>query len=263
MTEAATVVLVHGAWHGAWCWQKVVPALEAQDVPVVAIDLPGHGDDTGPLTDLAGDAAALRRVLDAVDGDAVVCGHSYGGAVVSEGAAGHRAARHLVFLTAFPVAVGESCTSVATVDLGIDVGESLLGPALVFHDDDTVTLDPAAVVPALFHDCSPGDVDFATVRLGPQARAELFGVATRAAWETIPSTYAVCTEDRAVLPALQRVLARRATHVVEWPTSHSPFLSRPDLVADLLARLARLVGRNEVPEPPGSARLPASNREDR
>jgi pimeloyl-ACP methyl ester carboxylesterase len=263
MNEPATVVLVHGAWHGAWCWHKVVPALEAQDVPVVTIDLPGHGDDTGPLTDLAGDAAALRRVLDTIDGDAVVCGHSYGGAVVSEGAAGHPVARHLAFLTAFPLAVGESCTSLAAVDVGPDAGESLLGPAIVFHDDDTVTLDPAAVMPALFHDCSPGDVDFATARLGPQAKAELFGVATRAAWETIPSTYAVCTEDRSVLPALQRVLARRATHAVEWPTSHSPFFSRPDLVVGLLAGLAHPLARSQVPHPAGSARLPASNREDR
>jgi pimeloyl-ACP methyl ester carboxylesterase len=261
--SAATVVLVHGAWHGAWCWHKVIPALEAQDVPVIAIDLPGHGDDTRPLTDLAGDAAALREVLDALDGDAVVCGHSYGGAVVSEGAADHPAARHLVFLTAFPLAIGEACTSVAGIDLGPDDGTSLLGSTLVFGDDETISLDPLTVSPALFHDCEQVDVELARRRLGPQARAELFGVATRAAWETIPSTYAVCTEDRAVLPALQRHLAERASHVVEWPTSHSPFFSRPDLVVDLLARLARPSDGDRMPLSAGSARLRASTREDR
>ena len=69
--------------------------------------------------------------------------------------------------------------------------------------------------------------------------AELQGVVTKAAWHDVPSTYVVCTEDRAVGVGLQRVLAQRCTRSIEWPTSHSPFLSRPELVADLLIDLAR------------------------
>ena len=56
----ARVVLVHGAWHGAWCWAPVVDLLRAEGVDVVAVDLPGHGADRGPLTDLHGDAARVR-----------------------------------------------------------------------------------------------------------------------------------------------------------------------------------------------------------
>ena len=244
--RAPTVVLVHGAWHGAWCWHKVVSLLEAQDIPVIAIDLPGHGADTRSLTDLAGDAAALRATLDSVDGDAVVCGHSYGGAVVTEGAAGHPAARHLVYITAFALAVGESCASAATESVTAEAGESLLGPALISHDDGTLTLDPEASIAALYHDCDRADIGLALAHLGPQARVELSGVATQAAWTTIPSTYAICTEDRGVSPALQRALAGRTGQVVEWPTSHSPFLSRPDLVADLLAGVASGVAGAEI-----------------
>jgi pimeloyl-ACP methyl ester carboxylesterase len=232
----ATVVLVHGAWHGAWCWEKVVGLLDDAQVPSIALDLPGHGASVEPLTDLGGDAAALRNVLDQLDA-AVVCGHSFGGAVVSEGA-DHPAARHLVFLAAFPIAPGESVMDAAAAEVARDAGASELGTAMHFADDGTVTVDPELALPALFADCAADDAAKAVARLGPQAVAELRGTATRAAWKNVPSTYVVCTEDRAISPALQRVLAQRCTHTIEWPTSHSPFLSRPELVADLLTALA-------------------------
>jgi pimeloyl-ACP methyl ester carboxylesterase len=233
----ATVVLVHGAWHGAWCWEKVIGLLDDAGVPSVALDLPGHGDSTEPLCDLAGDAAALRRVLDGLD-DVIVCAHSYGGVVASEGAAGHPGVRHLVFISSFPVDVGESATSAATnaPDRGVESTE--LANAMVSHGDGTSSLDPSVAPSALYADCDDDDAAKATARLCRQSWAELQGVATRAAWKDIPSTYVVCTQDRAVPPALQHVLARRCTRTLEWPTSHSPFLSRPELVADLLVELA-------------------------
>jgi pimeloyl-ACP methyl ester carboxylesterase len=234
---APTVILVHGAWHGAWCWEHVVPLLDDAGVASRALDLPGHGDSLEPLSDLAGDAAALRSVLDDVD-EAVVCGHSYGGAVISEGAAEHPAVRHAVFVAAFPLAVGESCVNAAEGELPPSDGTTDLGAAFVRHDDGSITLDPERALPLLFGDCAPDDAAKAIARLGPQSWAELAGVATRAVWKQAPSTYAVCTEDRAVAPAFQRALARRCTRTVEWPTSHSPFLSRPELVADLLVEIA-------------------------
>jgi hypothetical protein len=74
----ATVVLVHGAWHGAWCFDRVMPLLREANVPAVAVDLPGHGQDRGPFTDLHGDASRVLAVLDGIDGDVVLLGHSYG-----------------------------------------------------------------------------------------------------------------------------------------------------------------------------------------
>jgi pimeloyl-ACP methyl ester carboxylesterase len=232
---AATVVLVHGAWHGAWCWSKVVDGLRAAGVPVVAIDLPGHGESPEPLGDLLADAAALRQTLDGLD-DAVVCGHSYGGAVVTEGAADHPAVRHLVFVAAFPLAPGESCSASVTLPEPVDM--SRLSEA-IRDDDGVLTIDPDAAVDAFYHDCSPGDVELALRSLGPQRRASLETTVRRASWEGRPSTYAVCTDDRAVPVPLQRVLAERTTEVVDWPTSHSPFLSRPELVTSLLTARAR------------------------
>jgi pimeloyl-ACP methyl ester carboxylesterase len=77
----ATPVLVHGAWHGAWCWERAAVALAADGINAVAIDLPGHGNDPGPMGDLHGDAAHAAAVLDALGGPVVLAGHAYGGAV--------------------------------------------------------------------------------------------------------------------------------------------------------------------------------------
>lgn len=232
----ATVVLVHGACHGAWCWDKVVAGLSDRGVPSVAVDLPGHGESREPLGDLAADAAALRAALDGID-RSVVCGHSYGGAVITEGAAEHPAVQHLVYVTAFALLPGESTMAAATDGSEVDTATKL-GDAMAFADDGTVTFQAPAVIDALYHDCTPADVAFALAHLGPQSVSSLGSVATRAAWQTIPSTYVVCTEDRGLPPSLQRRLAARATTTLEWPTSHSPFLSRPELVVDLLAGIA-------------------------
>ena len=86
-----------------------------------------------------------------------------------------------------------------------------------------------------YNDCSDEVADWAIARLGPQRIETLSQAPGPRRGVSKPSTYAVCTADNIVHPGLQRVLARRADHVVEWPTGHSPFLSRPELVADLLA----------------------------
>jgi pimeloyl-ACP methyl ester carboxylesterase len=234
---AATVVLVHGAWHGAWCWGKVLPLLYARDVRWVAVDLPGHGTNHDPLTDLAGDAAFLHATLDELDRDAIVCGHSYGGAVVTEGAA-HPRASHLVYLTAFQLEPGESCANAVADDVSPEDGRTELGDAIRRGDDGITTLDPDMAGRIFYNDCADHEVAWALERIGPHRIDALTQPATRAAWHDRPSTYAVCTGDRAVTPAVQRALSRRADDVVEWPTGHSPFVSRPELVADLLAALA-------------------------
>ena len=106
------VVLVHGAWHGAWCWASLQAELERRGVPSLAVDLPGHGASTAPLSDLYGDAAEVSNVLtmlrDRGVTDPVLVGHSYGGAVITE--ASHRTplASHLVYIAAFALNSGES-----------------------------------------------------------------------------------------------------------------------------------------------------------
>jgi pimeloyl-ACP methyl ester carboxylesterase len=239
---AATVVLVHGAWHGAWCFDRVVDRLSAAGIESVAVDLPGHGADPGPLGDLHTDATRVREVLDSIDGECVLLGHSYGGAVITE-AGVHPSVRHLVYLTAFALDAGESCMSAAVdesaeLDLSYE-GKPNLVDAFVWNDDGTISLTSDGAAACLFQDCDAEATAWAIARLGPQPGVTFGDIPTALAWRERPSTYVVCTDDLGVHPDLQRVMAKRCTNTVEWPTSHSPFLSAPDRVADLAADLAR------------------------
>ena len=236
-----TVVLVHGAWHGAWAWERVIPLLAAADIECLAVDLPGHGDDDGPFGDLDSDIARVHQTLDQLHGDVVLVGHSYGGAVITE-AGVHPAVQHLVYIAAFALKDGESCTSAATTDVEARQvshdGRPNLGAGFVMSSGDMINLDPSSAAECLYNDCNAETVDWALAHLGPQPLVTLQGTPKMMAWRTKPSTYVVCLEDMAVHPDLQRIMARRCGEVVEWPTDHSPFLCRPDLVAELLVDLA-------------------------
>jgi pimeloyl-ACP methyl ester carboxylesterase len=236
---AATAVLVHGAWHGAWCFDRVMPLLSEAGVRAVAVDLPGHGNDPGHFTDLSGDASRVREVLDQIQGEVVLLGHSYGGAVVTE-AGVHRAVRHVVYLCALALSEGESCVAAAvqeSANLSHD-GRPSLVDGWVVHPDGTTTLTPDGAAACLYHDCDYETVRWAVSRLGPQLMANLSQVPAAIAWRERPSTYVVCADDQTIHPGLQQLLARRCTRTREWPTGHSPFASQPQLVAGLLAELA-------------------------
>jgi pimeloyl-ACP methyl ester carboxylesterase len=238
---AESAVLVHGAWHGAWCWERVVSGLSEQGVRVVALDLPGHGADAGAMTDLHGDADRVVEALDRLDGPTVLVGHSYGGAVITE-AGDHPLVERLIFIAALVLAEGESCVEAATeesVAAGIDwEGRPNLSEGFIVGPDETVRLDPQVAAQCLYNGCDDKTVAWALNRLGPHPLRNLQQTPARIAWRRKPSTYVVCTEDLGVHPDLQRVFAGRCSSAIEWPTGHSPFLSDPKRVAGLIAEVA-------------------------
>ena len=236
----ASVVLVHGAFHGGWCWTKVVDGLTAEGIEVVAVDLPGHGvGDTRAIGGLHGDAYAVREVLHETPGPIVLVGHSYGGAVISEAADGRPDVVHLVYLAAVVPDKGEGIGG-ASADVPPDDGEFTITGAFVPTDDGTAVRVADELVREIFyHDCTDADVAFAQERLSAQTTQSFADTLEGAAWRDIPSTYVLCSDDRTVPPPLQRANAARTGAVVELPTSHSPFFSQPRLVVDLLASIAR------------------------
>jgi pimeloyl-ACP methyl ester carboxylesterase len=229
------IVLVHGAFHGAWCWDRLRRVLDERSLPSIAVDLPGHGSSTLPLGDLQADAHHVAKLLADIDDEVVLVGHSYGGGVITE-AAGHADnVGHLVYVAAICADVGESVARSVVVE---DLPRPELNDALVVADG-IITVDPERAESVFYHDCEPADVATAIERLSPQKSASLTQPVTVAAWRTVPSTYILCREDRAIPAALQAVLAKRCNSVVELDASHSPFLSMPEAVADILEPLAR------------------------
>ena len=139
-----TLVLVHGAWHGAWAWQPLERELQRRGVATAAVELPTVGDATA---DLPADVAVLRDAVAAVDGPVVLVGHSYGGVVVTEAATGLDQVQSLVYVTAFAPDAGESLLDQVTygpLEWIVPAGEGLLGVAAerardLFYAD----IDPA------------------------------------------------------------------------------------------------------------------------
>src|SRR4051794_26982751 len=184
-----SIVLVHGAWHHAGCWDQVLPLLADAGVEATAIDLPGHGDSTEPFGDLHGDADSVRRFLDNGDGPVVLVGHSYGGAVITDAGAHSRVA-HLVYVCAFQLDEGESCSAAAT-DAAVEPAD-VDGAISISDDGAWLAFDESKAREVFYGDCSPEAVANATAQLTKQPLATLMQQPREIAWRERPSTYVVC-----------------------------------------------------------------------
>jgi pimeloyl-ACP methyl ester carboxylesterase len=216
----AEVVLVHGAWHGAWCWDKVVAELDRRDVTSTAVEL--------PLSGFEDDVAAAREVIEAAGRGAVVCGHSYGGLVISAAASGATGVARLVYLAALMAEQDEDVADLVGAD------SSPLMQAVVFDENGYISIDPARIHEIFYADSSAEEADRCAQLFRAMPATSISAHAGLPAWLSLPSTYVVCGNDQAIPPASQRRMAVRATSIVEWPCDHSPFLTRPADIAALL-----------------------------
>jgi len=237
----STFVLVHGAWHGGWCWQKVTPLLEAAGHSTRAPDLPGHGDDPTPIRDVTLDAYARRvaEVIDAATPPIVLVGHSLGGVVITQTAElrPERVAR-LVYLAAFIPSNGETLGALAAGD----TSSRLARRVTTAHPDRSTTVNDDAIEPTFYGQVSPDDVAWAKERLCAQATAPIVTpvATTDNGWGRVPRAYIECTKDQALTIGYQRKM--QADHpcdpVLRMDTDHSPFLSTPEELAGHLLSLA-------------------------
>jgi pimeloyl-ACP methyl ester carboxylesterase len=232
-TPNATIVLVHGAWHGSWCWERVTPLLEKRGLAVRTVDLPSVGARPGAGTDLSADAAAVEVVLDAVGGPVVLVGHSYGGMVISR--VRPQGIAHLVYVCAFVPLEGQSL---------ITAGSGRPASWIQMLDGGLMQPDAARADEVFYTDCDPATREWAKSKLRAQSAAIMAEAVARPAWRDVPSTYVVCVNDGALPAEVQRdVFAPRMSHVVELQADHSPFLSQPAALAEVLVSRASEVTR--------------------
>ncbi|WP_327115987.1 alpha/beta hydrolase [Streptomyces sp. NBC_01341] len=230
-----TVVLVHGAFADSSSWNGVIQRLRHDGYPVVA--------PANPLRSLTGDADYLKSFLKSVKGPVVLAGHSYGGAVISEAAAGNPNVKALAYIAAFAPEKGETALGLSNKFPGSTLGDALNPVSFplagggtgtdLYIKTDTFHHQFAADVPARV-----SDLMAATQR--PVAASALEEGATAAAWKTIPSWNLITRQDLNIPLDAQRFMARRAhSHTTEIKASHAVTVSRPDAVTRVIEQAAR------------------------
>ncbi|MCX5097066.1 alpha/beta hydrolase [Streptomyces sp. NBC_00365] len=219
-----TILLVHGAWHGAWCWDKLIPQLESRGWNVATVDLPSASAEAEHTAGMYDDARAIRQTLAAIGGPVTVVAHSYGGIPATEAAATAENVSRLVYLAAFQLDEGDSL-----------VGQS--GGAL--PAGDTGTLPPNPEHREYFYNgVSDEDAAWAAERLVPQSIKSFSEPLTSASWKGVESRYIVCEVDNALPLLFQEGMAARSGKAYQLPSGHSAFLSMPAELAETITTAA-------------------------
>ena len=243
MTNSPTFLLVHGAWHGAWCWQRLTPELKKLGLRWQAPDLPGLGQSQkrwGWRISMAEYGRAVADFAKNIKGDVVPVGHSMGGLVISSAAerSPHRF-RALIYLAAFLPQNGDSLMSLIPADESADFLKiHRLRGEFTIHDE--------ALVPGFYEDCSAEDIALAKRHLRPQAMPP-FREAVSLSEERfgrLKRYYIACKEDKAIRYSNQIRMVERVgcEKRYDLPSAHSPFFSHPKLLAECLKEIETLIG---------------------
>lgn len=236
-----TFILIHGSWHSAWNWHKVIPILEQAGHQVYAIDLPGMGRDKTPIQEVSLEKSVTRicNLIDHIDRQVILVGHSKNGIVISQ-VAEYRPSRieKLIYLAAYLVPNGKTQAAYSALDT-----EGVLKPFVVkFPETHSHILAPEIYQEGLYHDCDQDIYQSAKLILSHESARtgntplvlsdENFG--------NVPRYYIECTEDRAVTPFIQQKMYTElpCKEVFKIPTSHSPFFSEPKLLCEIFTKIA-------------------------
>jgi pimeloyl-ACP methyl ester carboxylesterase len=223
-------VLVHGAWHGAWCWQKLIPLLEAHHHRVMAPDLAGLGQDPTPLGEVTLErwTEDVCRLIDLESGSVILVGHSRGGLIISQ-VAERRPDKiaTLVYLTAMLVKDGEA----GLRTLGALGHTPLQDHIAASADGTTLIVRDGGIRPCFYGMCNEEDVALAKSLLRPEP-AEPSTTPIRVSdrnFGRVPRIYIECQQDKAILPSMQKAMymATPCRQVISMNTDHSPFFSAP------------------------------------
>ncbi|HEV7693473.1 MAG TPA: alpha/beta hydrolase [Hyphomonadaceae bacterium] len=226
MSSNKSVVLVHGAFADGSGWQGVYEILKRDGHEVIVVQ--------NPTTSLAGDVAIVKNAIASAKGDVVLVGHSYGGVVISE-AGNDPKVKALAYIAAFAPDKGESVSSlIANPPPGAAV------PPILPPVNGFLFVDKEKFPQAFAADVKPELAAFMADSQAPWGVEAFAGAVTNPAWRSKPSWYLVASDDRMIPPPAQRGMAERAgAKVTEVAGSHAVYVSKPQVVADLIKAAAR------------------------
>ncbi len=234
-------VLVHGGFHGAWCWTRTIPELQSLGHEAIAVDIPGHGKRVDEEATMAGRLSAVLDVLQAGD---VLVGHSGGGLEITRAAdAAPELVSHVAYLAAALPLEGRLLQEAlvyrddGSTEVDYDVAGML--KHLRVNDDGSMAIaDVEGAQQLFYHDCDKSIAQWAFEQLTPERAGDTATtpISVPYFWEAdLPRSFIVCLQDRAQPRWLADVTARRlGVEALEIDASHSPFLSRPAELAQLL-----------------------------
>ena len=216
-----SVVIVHGAFADGSDWAKVVPLLQDQGIEVTVVQ--------NPLTSLTDDVAATQRVLNNQDGDVVLVGHSWGGTVISQAGADDKV-RSLVYVAAFAPNPGQ-----ATGELYEGYRTAPGSSQIVADKNGFLYLTAQGMATDFAQDLPPAQTAVMSATQGPIRAAAFEERTSVAAWQQKPSWYIVASDDRMIVPQMQRDFAKKiGAQTTELAASHVPQQSRPEEVAKVI-----------------------------
>lgn len=235
-----TFILIHGSWHSAWNWHRIVPLLEKAGHKAIALDLPGMGRDKTPIQEvkMKSTVEKICALMDDIPGKVILVGHSKNGIMISQ-AAEYRPDKieKLVYLAAYLIPNGKTQREYSIQDT-----EGWLKPYVTQHPETAShTLQNEIYKEGLYHDCDDTITELAKVLLSHEPVES--GITplelTDENFGRVPRVYIECTEDRAVTPFIQQKMYTETLceKVYKLATSHSPFFSKPQELVDILLQL--------------------------
>jgi len=221
----STIILVHAAWADGSCWRNIILPLERRGLHVICAPI--------PLTSLTDDATALSQVLERTSGPVILVGHAYSGAVIA--AVQNDLVKSLVYVTALAPDEGETVAKVFYLN-----PNSPEAPKMVPDSHGFVWLPDDAFPRAITHKASADESKIAAALQRPLAVHCIQELAPTPTWKTKPSWFLVAEEDRMINPKTQRFMANRmGAKVHSFPVDHSPMISDPQVVINVILEAAQ------------------------
>jgi pimeloyl-ACP methyl ester carboxylesterase len=228
-TNATNIVLVHGGWADGSGWSKEISILTAAGHKVIAVQLPLHS--------LSDDVATVKRAVEHIGGPAILVGHSYGGAVITNAAYNNPNVTGLVYIAAFAPDEGQSLSNFA---------DPAKFPKELFIVDSGgfIYLNPKIFRENFAQDVDPAEANIMALAQKPFHQSNFVAKSGPPAWKQLPTWYQISTADHMISPDVQRMFAQRMNATtISLPASHASYVSHPNEIAEFILNAAKGVTR--------------------